>query len=821
MILTVKSKTKPSILSLPESYASLADVTDSYYIYNVSYTINSVDALKYKAFTVNINIDNILGNQSTKPILVRNNDNNTIINNIRSQSSLLKAAILSIPDYVLTYKSDITSRLPNSENSRLLNLAAGINSATLPSKAIRTFTTQNVNTLITAGSNNPLMDINLNISANNDSSITINSQKIKSQSTTLLYKNGIDPASLIKNTNTIVPTSKTATGIIPKKSFTQNSILKNNAAAMNIVASHLSDVKMNLLSGLSKQSSVVVSNNISSQYVTITETVYIPVSKIGKNNFNIVFDLMTSSNRIFQSEKRFVSHGVNLTQLLLTESPSVKQLVSGTIGRAVFEVKQIDKYARGFFVYRRELNTTLSIKNAKYTQIAKINLLFGQSTFFEDRIATVNKVLYRFVPFADEDIMSSIFTSCIVSFNSNKIIKKNNINRRPIFVTIDPRMNGGQITVSISNITEEAIGLRLLKRDLSIYEKKFSIIASSILTHNTEADLKFNDGNVKPEHSYEYVVDLIFPNGQIARAPTNGIIEYLPITNNIAVTKINNLNITSYESLSDVTFDIEYSISETNFEFIKKLFSEQTLSTEYQEEITLNKSKLTTLLAYKVLRTNLNTGAVENFGIITDKKFSDRKFGLSRSVSNLDSSSEYVYTVITYMRNPETVLPDYKRIISTTAENIPVTYSLTPYKWRQPITLNNGNIVSTRTLQANHSKSELEQGTVVDIRYVPVSVVNILPTIETAQASKIKDNIVYIEWKVVGELEKIDHFIIKLNIHGMTTLIGTSHAISANKSFVFIDSLTNGEKGQLEYTIVPVYYDYAQGKSYKTNTVVI
>lgn len=821
MLPIVKSKTKPAILSPSGMSAYLIDVTNSFYVYSISYSVNVAAVLANKTFLVNINIDKSLGNKSTKPTLIKNKDNRTIIYNLLTQSAQLKSAANAVPEYVLTYKSDITSKIPNSETSRLLLTAANIHSTgKVTSATSRAYIANNVGVLKAAGATSPLMDINLNAKSRNPI-VTISPQKVKLQSMTLLYKNNIDPANVTKNTNSIVPTSKTSSGIIPKKTFTQTNVIKNNSNAMNIVASRLSTNSMDLLTNLTNQSSVVTMEKSTSSFITITEIVNIPVSQIGRNNFNIIFDLMAVNNRIHQSEKRFVNHSINLTQLLPTEPPSVKPLSGGAVGRAIFEVKQIDKYANGFFVYRRELNPNTVMRNAKYTLVEKINLLPGQSTFFEDRISTINKVLYRFIPFADEDMPATVFTSCVASFNRGSIIKKNVHDRRPIFAVISPQIDNEQIVVNISDYTPDAIDIRLLKRNLSSFEKNFSTIANINLTNNTSVGIKYKDSNVKPNHIYEYQVELIFPDGRIGKAPTNAIIEYSPVTNNIAVTKVTNLTNTSYEGMTDVTFDIEYSISETNFEFIKKLFSEQSLSTEYQEEITLNKEKLTTLFAYKVLRTNQTTGLVENFGIITDKHFSDRKFGLSRSVTDLESSNKYVYTIITYARNPETVLPKYTREVETTVEGRPSSYTLTPYKWRQPVTLIEGNIVSARALQANHSKSELEQGTVVDIKYIPINTVNILPTIETAQASKIKEDTVYIEWKVVGELEKIDHFIIKLNIHGMTTLIGTCHAISANKSFVFVDPLTNGEQGQLEYTIVPVYYDYTEGKSYKTNMVVI
>jgi len=822
MLLTVKIKTPPPVISVPSGFATLEDVTDSFYIYKVSYVVDSTEAVKNKTFIVKINVDKNTGNQSVKPILIKNTSTQQMITNIRLQAPMVKAAAASRPPYVLTYTSDITSRIPNSSTARITAAAAGVMvSSNRLSSTITTLVTRAASQVNLAGLRSPLMDLNLNAAKTNPV-VTINPQLTKVQSTRLLFS-GIDPASLTKASNTIVPTSKTYSGTIPRPSFTQTTIIKNNPIAMNIVASQLSNIRATAVANLAPQQAIVTVVKSTTSLITINETLYIPITQIGKNNFNIVFDLLTPNSTTHQSVKTFVEHGINLTKLIPTTPPRVKQLSNGAVGRAVFEVKQLDQYAKGFFVYRRELNPNNSLRNAKYVQIAKQALMPGETVIFEDRINTINKVLYRFIPFTDEDLPSSVFTSSIASFKNSSISNKNSLNRRPVHAVLNARMSekDNYIDISVSSYTESAISMRLQRRNLSIYQSSFATVAIAPITHTTAVGTKFIDKDVKPGNVYEYKVNLVFPDGHEATAPTTSIIEYSPVTNNIAVTKVSNITATSYEGLADITFDIEYSLSETNFELVKKLFSEQKLTLEYQTEIISNKNKLTTLLAYKVLRTNLTTGEVENFGIISDKKFSDRKFGLSRSVKNLDSSSEYFYTIITYVRNPETVLQGYARTVNTISEGIKSSYSLRPYKWYQPVTLSEGSVVTSRTLQANHSKSELEQGAVVDIRYIPVAVSNILPAIESALASKIKEDTIYIEWQVIGDLEKIDHFIVILDIMGMKTIVGTAHAISTNKSFAFVDPLTNGEKGQLEYTIVPVYYDYEQGKSFKTNTVIV
>ena len=57
----------------------------------------------------------------------------------------------------------------------------------------------------------------------------------------------------------------------------------------------------------------------------------------------------------------------------------------------------------------------------------------------------------------------------------------------------------------------------------------------------------------------------------------------------------------------------------------------------------------------------------------------------------------------------------------------------------------------------------------------------------------------------------MDLIIFLIEINGMRTIVGKSHAVGGTNSFSFIDVLDNGEHGTLEYLITPVYFDYTRG----------
>lgn len=825
-IFNIKLNQPAKIISLPNVYATLEDVVGGYYKYRITYIVDPVAVVKEKAYIVNIHVSDQLGNDTNKPNLIKNNNPSDIVLNIRKMSGLLKSAGLVTPKYLASIKSDITARLPNNQLPSL-----DINNVIknkLPLKTITQLTTKSVATLNEQNQVNPVMSVNLNkpnaVDNNSTNQTTVNNQ-VKRQMTQILFEGRIDPASLtIGKTNNISHSSKTYSGTVPSAPYTQKSTIKNDIRALNIVSAQLSSATKSKITSqlqLSPQTTMTIVEKIPVNLLTISEIINIPVGALGKRDFNLIFELNNGAGQLIQTEKRFVPHGSNISNLLPTKEPTVKSVPINVPGRAVFEITQEDSNSKGIFVYRREINPNNQISKASYKLIGKIPLLKGSKAFYEDKIKTINNAIYRFVPYVADEIPGSIFSSVAVRFYRSGLIKKENFFRRQNSGILFYKIADTYIEISLSQYSVNAIQAKVYKKNLTNHQKDYELVGTSTLRKNSDVPLSFKDYAVKNNYIYEYKAVLIYPDGSEQTAPNSIVVRYSPIMQNIAITKVSDINITTYEGLQDVTFNIQYSLSEKDFELIKKLFKEQNLVSEYQSNIISNKDKLKTLLAYKIVRFNLSTGDIEDFGVITSTDFSDRQFGLSRSVKNLDSTSEYIYKVITYIRNPETLMPKLTRTVAGTIEGKPASYTLVPYKWLQPVTLTEGNVVTDRTLLTNHAKQPLIQGNVVDIQDIPINLSKILPVLSNGNATQVQDRSILIEWKVDGDLEKVDHFIIKLEMANMVTIVGTAHNVSSNNTFKFLDLLTDGESGSLTYSIVPMYYDYTQGAPLKTNTIVI
>ncbi len=354
---------------------------------------------------------------------------------------------------------------------------------------------------------------------------------------------------------------------------------------------------------------------------------------------------------------------------------------------------------------------------------------------------------------------------------------------------------------------------------MSLYQKEPSIIGEPLLLNGRgSSPLILTDSSVKKNHIYEYFCKLIYRDGHTEIAPHKLTIEYLPVTNNVVETNLGKPVVLQEGGEIDVVFNMESNLIETNVDLIKRAMSEQGLYGIFQEDIIKNKEKLQNLLGYKVERTNLTTGEVEDFGILIDSKFSDKKFGKIKGVKPVQGGFEYRYSVSTYFRSPETLISTFTRTVETSTN---LNYTFSPAKWLHPVTLSKGNIVTEKALATNHAKSDFSHGSVGNISTVNVSLANVLPSLYEGKASRLSNKYVLIQWKVQGELSKIDHFIVILEMLGMRKIVGKCHNISDANYFQFLDSLDEGEHGALTYHILPVFYDYSRGTDLSTNQVIV
>jgi len=810
-------KKQTDIISIPKNFATLEAVADSKFRYYIRYLANPTKAVAENAFLVKLHISKGPYIKKVQPIF-GNAGGFDIIDGILRQRPMQKDIVRSsTADILLTYVSDMSARISNGMTGELSRAKYA---DTVRVRTTKTLVSKPVSELDDKNVNMPILEANLNRVGDEQAGTE---QTSKSTSLNMLYIDRRDPASAVnEKTNTIRTARQAYDGTSSKNSRSQKSDRASSDG--KIVSSLLNTSTSTSQAELKKSDFMTVFEEREDGFIEVREVVDIPMGSLPDGEFYVTYELVNSKGFPIQISSNLVNHNRNFQLLKMPIlAPSVQPMPVNRPGRVAFEVKQMDKNATGINIYRKDVNPGRNDTDAAYSYVGKVEMSADTPTQrVEDMAASINSILYRFVPYSDESVQSSIFTSAVVSFNRTNMLKGNKLLMRQNFVSLASTITSAGISVEIKDVPNNVTAIRLERKNLSIFEKRYGIIGNDVMLMDgrSGAPVIVDDTSVKHGNIYSYRVALIYKDGDVNIGSNQITVEFSPAMSNVATAVISEPQIIQQASGLDVTFSVTFNVLNQGSEQVRKFISEQGLLSEFQSDITNDKEKLNRLFAYGVTRTNLTSGDVESFGIVDSKEFSDRGFGISKNIKPLDPGAEYRYTVKVYFRNPETLFPKLERVVSSSI-NSNQSYVLRPYKWRQPITLREGTIVSEASLKANHAYGQFALGDVADIQHVTVSLASLLPNLSEAQATQVREKSNLIQWKVTGNVAKVDHFVIMLETLGMKTIVGCAHNISNSNYFEFLDNLDAGEKGALTYSIVPIYYDYSRGTELKTNTVVI
>jgi hypothetical protein len=333
------------------------------------------------------------------------------------------------------------------------------------------------------------------------------------------------------------------------------------------------------------------------------------------------------------------------------------------------------------------------------------------------------------------------------------------------------------------------------------------------------AEIKLEDKQVTMGRVYEYYVYLYFNNGREQRSQALLQAKHSPINVNASISNVLEPKVLNSEERPDVQFQIVVSATPKTLDLVKKAIKNQDTQIDFENTLLNHREQYGDLLFTRVLRTDLLTGEIEDFGIITNNLFSDVEQGKTNNVSELQEGRFYKYNIITYARSAETMFSKFERMIS--GSNGVAAYSFFPYKHLNPLTLGiNGSIITDGSFLKNHSENKFTIGNIVDNKSITIDLTKSLPEIIEARAVANGKNVL-LRWKITGDSKYIDHFIISIEILGSRSIVGKSHAFSDSNSFSFIDKLDNNEHGELKYIITPIYRDFTSGVEFLSNYIVI
>lgn len=873
MSIKIKLPQQDNVIDIDDNSAVLEDITKSgFYIYKFKYFIDPAhwqfSQKGSKPSLVILNLFNL--NSKTSKVSIFNSGVDLFAANIMQATSKQKDMISQQEkeNIIFTYNSDFTKKIPNNMTQDIVNKTSlTSNTKLVLTKKITTVTTK-VSDIKDKNQSLPKLDVNRAVNKK-DNLVTIEQHKIKSTKESLLIKNKIDPASIFGlRTNTIVSANSSLGGLclntktigktdIKTKQISANRNIadkKNNAEKVRIsnkndkstpvVHGHLNKLSMiskeekekieycqknagmlsvtdtTSVNDMSGRSSVPIVVYKESHLLEIEEVVHIPASLLGTKDFKLTFELRNKLGSLVQKIEKFVPHEQNIfNKHIPALAPNISIQNSVKPGKTRIELKQNDEDATSIQLYRRTINLDEMSNDATYALIKTIQLKKDETPIIiEDAFSNVNPTIYRAISVSNYGIQCGEFASIVVDSDKSKVVKTSTISHRQTFLSFHYKFVDNKIELTIENIPSGAITVQVKKRNLSLFEQAFSPVTNRILLKNgRENSTVVNDSNLKDSMIYEYNATLVYADGHEVISSNTLIVEYQKVETNIVNLKLTPPATLFTDNSIDVEFHIEKEIIKTDTDNIKSLLDAQGLLEEYQSDIILNKEKLQSLFFIRIVRTNINTGAEEDFGIINADLFKESAYANVKNVKPVEAGYKYIYAIYAHARAPNTLLENIETSVTTRG----LTHTYKASKWRHPTTLKHGSLVTEQSLKKNSAKTQFSLGNIVDIQYLELDLSDSKPIIIDAESAIIGQKSNVVKWSINGMASKIDHFIITLTISGNKTVVGKCHNVTKSSSFQFVDILDNHESGELVYGITPIYYDYSSGQEHSTNALLI
>lgn len=649
---------------------------------------------------------------------------------------------------------------------------------------------------------------------------TATNASLKSEMNKVVYDLKKDPADFSAPTFTITSAKSSFGGLLPKAPVK----LKTSADSLTeegkntIVGSLLNNKTVGSMRDLNLGSVLMTPVEEDPYFLQGTFDLFIPVGDVTVDNFYFTLLHQTKEGVVQGIYNFHVPHLKNLENLSIpTETPTIEVLPRVNNNFVDLALKQEDPTATQIFLYRKQVQKDVPTSENSFVEVGRYSIQKGDNFVrVLDVMPSLSPTIYRAIPVGTNGVLGAEFASAFVDVENTFATPLRKRQQRPTTLSLNADSFTNGIRLEVRSMPAGPVTWCVLRKNLSTHEKTYSIVSDMFkVTDESSAPLLFQDTTVSLNKVYDYKIRMIYKDGLEVDSTTTATLTYKPIANNIVNTKLLSPTIVPVGNDYDTTFSITSEIIPGQINLVKNALASQGL-TEYADALQADRSQLQKLFSYKVERFNLTTGELEDFGVLRDQNFSDLKYQKNVSAKPLEAGSKYQYKVTTFLRSADSLLPSIRTTVSGSGG-----YTYQPYKWKHPLALNEGTLSTPESRKRNFAQTDFTFGDVVDVSTTTVSLADNIPIVEQANASKISESKVLVSWNVKGTLKKVDHFIVILEILGMRTIIGKSHALGNATYFRFLDKLTNGESGALTYYIVPVYQDQSRGAEVKTNTVIV
>jgi len=814
----IASKKTSELLKVDNNFAQLLKIEGGIFYYKFEYRSSTIDALRKGANIVRLSVRKSLPLQEDNIFKSAGKSNYELIEDILHYEPKKKSAKRDDESSILVRKnSDITSKLNN-------DLISSIKLSSLPASSImparKVVDLKTVTEIRASNLNVPVIQNSVARSQE-----TSSRQGHQVAAVDMIFNDGVDPSTVAARYRPSVGTEKAFRGVAPiaQEQVETPTVNAQDSRRRFLIDTLLSNVKKTITLGdLAANTPVPVVSNKKQIDVRNSELVLVPEVDVGLEDFYVIFELITSTGEVLESQARRVNHSF-LSKVFNTPRlpPSINISPTQISGRNVLEVQQNDPIAMKVGVYRRSIKKSdPDMLSSVYQFIAELKLTQAEGIVkFTDVTNNSHINLYRCISIGPGNAQGAEFANAVA------IAQKGiggDASHRQAFASLSAINSPSGVEVLVENVSPGPIAVAILKRDKTVFQKEFQFIKTDtrvILINDGLQNTLFIDSDVKDSHVYEYICRLYYNDGSVLDSSANVLHEFIKHSVGVVTAKISNLQVIKNSSRTDVSFNVASKIEATDLDAVKKTLEKQGLASLFSEELKLERNKLQRLIAHNIVRLNLTTGEKEDFGTITDEIFIDSAASVSTSIKPLKVGNNYRYIITTLLRDAETTFDDYVK----SADDVSTgkSYTFKPAKFLHPFTLKTGTLIDRQSHASNHPQDDFAMGRIGNPLVINVPLSISLPSIKKISATRVSTDTVNVRWVIDGDVTFVEHYIIIKDNLGMSAISGKVHHVTSNNTFEFYDTLESDDIGEISYRVIPVLNDYKRGLSSNSATVII
>lgn len=814
-----------NLITVKDDYARLVAVRpNGDLVFEFTYSVNPSRALNQGSRIVNIQVISrfvprlpMLG--VTQRGIV---DTRSLVNNIRGLLLNAKQSAIQRLTYVLAQRNSNILNYVNNEVIQLL--LAQVDPKDIPQLNSPQLVTVQASDHKQTNDPQPILNRVSNtllipdVSSAISGSALLNPQQVMHD---MIVRQALDPSHIFS----LTPRSQTSTAVRQGLSNRLRALETVTDPAGQLLNFHLfpptHDVPPSSTDDLVDQDLVHVLQNVTQTTQEITETIVVPAALLRLEHADLThafvqFELINQrSNESIDTVTKTLNISKELQIFHTPKTPPImKAGVTPNSTYGTLQIKQLDQGATAVQVFKKTIYAAAQDVD-KYSLIGTYPLTSKHEALqIKVDVPLASTAIYRAVPVGAQNAQGFDYTNIVI---------------RPRHYTPlrSVALTGLQIPQGIQlearSIPTRCVAIQFLKWNLTTHQSatRYDIVngdvgfvddaarqADLIMTLDTDV----SDGNI-----YRYVARLIYLDGDTEDFGDVTLEFVLPAPGQVDTT-VSDL-IVNHDSTPDVGFVINTSTTNTNMDNIKQMLKNQNLTEYFTGDIAAQRDQLANLVAHQIHRVDLSTGVRESFGTVTSPNFQDSVLRKSQAVSPLQYGHIYRYEIYPLLRAAETLFDGFTKTSTDVSTKKPYTWK--PAKFRHPLALSRGLIVSSIGAAKRYAKDPMAFGVVGSITTVEASFDNDTAKIVNQTATPFNRALNIVTWQVNGDITQVDHFIILKTVNGVRYALGKSHSEFPYGACQYFHPVTHHDNGPVSYVIIPVMNDYKVGTPVTTNTVIV